>query len=767
MLLNAARLLIYTPSQEHFGIVPLEAMLAGVPVLAANSGGPLETVVDGKTGWLRSVDDVEQWTDVMDRVLHRMSNDQLKDMGETGKTRVKAEFSERKMAERMEEVIEEMMNAPRQPALSLQDLLLGLGVLGMCLRKSRVYSSMPFPEIIDLSHETDEEDKPQTAHASPAKKPSHNKQRGGSRFILNYNNTALGKTLKEQQAKRPRLSPLPVSDDGLEMLADFVDISRRREIPKRGSTSLKASKDVSAMSKRMEEADPTVFKALKAVSSISKRFDDPDPIVFTSSPNRHIPTSRSRVMAMRELSPFSDDLDEIAPHRSRTTTNQPPKLGPQSSEHTAALLSGSSALSDLVRRLDPPRASMFDAGIGNARKETPGFVSYLTKRRQDTALLDVTSASANSRKRKFTDTEKEARELERESTKAEKAKKKSKEKDDEKERKRILKEEKAREKQLATDLAEVNKVRTDKKASTPEMIVDLPLSVEGKSVENQIKGFLKILQVQTTTYNSPVPNIIKWRRKVTAQFNEEMGHWEPITAEVRRERHVLCLLSAKEVVDMAGADPAEVDGQDLEAHVLKFKSKYEDSIPIYLIEGLEAWMRKNKNTRNRAYQAAVLSQMDGQGAEAPTASTSRRKKPSDEYIDEDMVEDALLRLQVMHGCLIHHTAVTVETAEWVANFTQHISTIPYRSQRMSMDTSFCMDVGQVKTGHDKDDTYVKMLQEIVRVTAPIAYGVAAEYPSVVNLIKGLKQRGPTALEDLKKSANKNGALSDARIGPAL
>jgi len=72
---------------------------------------------------------------------------------------------------------------------------------------------------------------------------------------------------------------------------------------------------------------------------------------------------------------------------------------------------------------------------------------------------------------------------------------------------------------------------------------------------------------------------------------------------------------------------------------------------------------------------------------------------------------------------------------------------------MNLDTSFCMDVGQVKTGDDKEDTYVKMLQEIVRVTAPIAYGVAAEYPNVVDLIKGLKQRGPTALEDLKVNAS--------------
>ncbi len=129
---------------------------------------------------------------------------------------------------------------------------------------------------------------------------------------------------------------------------------------------------------------------------------------------------------------------------------------------------------------------------------------------------------------------------------------------------------------------------------------------------------------------------------------------------------------------MASVNSAEIDGQDLETHVLRLKSTHDDLSPIYLIEGLETWMRKNKNIRNRAYQAAVLRQTDGPGIGAPTAGPSKRKKPAAEYIDEDMVEDALLRLQVMHGCLIHHTAVPVETAEWVANFTQHISTIPYR-----------------------------------------------------------------------------------------
>lgn len=37
---------------EHFGIVPLEAMAAYKPVIACNSGGPVETVINDETGFL-------------------------------------------------------------------------------------------------------------------------------------------------------------------------------------------------------------------------------------------------------------------------------------------------------------------------------------------------------------------------------------------------------------------------------------------------------------------------------------------------------------------------------------------------------------------------------------------------------------------------------------------------------------------------------------------------------------------------------------------
>ncbi|KAI9888672.1 MAG: Alpha-1,3-mannosyltransferase-like protein [Vezdaea aestivalis] len=119
LLLSQSRLLLYTPPNEHFGIVPLEAMLAGTPVLAADSGGPLETVRDPlfllnrdekeRTGWLRPADDVKAWRDVVVSVLE-MEDEPLGRIGERGRESVVERFSRETMAERLEGVMREMVD---------------------------------------------------------------------------------------------------------------------------------------------------------------------------------------------------------------------------------------------------------------------------------------------------------------------------------------------------------------------------------------------------------------------------------------------------------------------------------------------------------------------------------------------------------------------------------------------------------------------------------------------------------------------------------
>lgn len=56
-----AKALIYCSHEEDFGMVPIEALAHGVPVLAFGSGGVSETVINGKNGFLfreYSVDDL-------------------------------------------------------------------------------------------------------------------------------------------------------------------------------------------------------------------------------------------------------------------------------------------------------------------------------------------------------------------------------------------------------------------------------------------------------------------------------------------------------------------------------------------------------------------------------------------------------------------------------------------------------------------------------------------------------------------------------------
>ena len=76
--------------------------------------------------------------------------------------------------------------------------------------------------------------------------------------------------------------------------------------------------------------------------------------------------------------------------------------------------------------------------------------------------------------------------------------------------------------------------------------------------------------------------------------------------------------------------------------------------------------------------------------------------------------------------------------------------MPYRRERQEAhNAAFCMDTGQVKTGVDKQDTFIKMIQEVNRVTAPMAYGIAGQYPCVADLTRGMRMHGAMMLENIK------------------
>ncbi len=66
--LYASARAVVVASMEEFGITAVEAQAAGRPVIAAAAGGALETVLDGRTGVLATLDDADSFARAIERV---------------------------------------------------------------------------------------------------------------------------------------------------------------------------------------------------------------------------------------------------------------------------------------------------------------------------------------------------------------------------------------------------------------------------------------------------------------------------------------------------------------------------------------------------------------------------------------------------------------------------------------------------------------------------------------------------------------------------
>lgn len=140
--------LLYTPTNEHFGIVPIEAMACGLPVLACNTGGPTETVVDfakasedeKPTGYLRSPKP-EDWAPALAALIN-LSADERAVVSETAKARVRSRFSSETLGRELDSACREAVAVTRPQGqigdklirVSLTIILLSLAALALAVR---------------------------------------------------------------------------------------------------------------------------------------------------------------------------------------------------------------------------------------------------------------------------------------------------------------------------------------------------------------------------------------------------------------------------------------------------------------------------------------------------------------------------------------------------------------------------------------------------------------------------------------------------------
>lgn len=100
----SALLVAYIPLDEPFGLVPVEAMANRTAVIAANQGGPVETIVDGETGLLVDPLNPVQIASAISRLAS--DPDRCAQMGARGARRVEENFTLARMMERFFPFIE-------------------------------------------------------------------------------------------------------------------------------------------------------------------------------------------------------------------------------------------------------------------------------------------------------------------------------------------------------------------------------------------------------------------------------------------------------------------------------------------------------------------------------------------------------------------------------------------------------------------------------------------------------------------------------------
>ena len=92
------------PTNEHSGIGPVEGMLCGLPVLAYDSGGPTESIIDSppseRTGWLRRPD-AGVWADALEEIC-RISELERGELACRSQDRAHSMFGMEAMAEALE-----------------------------------------------------------------------------------------------------------------------------------------------------------------------------------------------------------------------------------------------------------------------------------------------------------------------------------------------------------------------------------------------------------------------------------------------------------------------------------------------------------------------------------------------------------------------------------------------------------------------------------------------------------------------------------------
>ncbi|SPO26271.1 uncharacterized protein UTRI_02547 [Ustilago trichophora] len=353
---------------------------------------------------------------------------------------------------------------------------------------------------------------------------------------------------------------------------------------------------------------------------------------------------------------------------------------------------------------------------------------------------------------------------------------------------------------------QVNRLRTSKSDTMRELIVDLDRSLFGPG--QPLASFRESMTTRFREQGASVhlcdgvvaPPLVRFRRKVEAEWNAERRHWVPLEQEeVRREGMVIVYVDAKEVVEVVGEggeQGLESWYRDLKRRVEVMNGTDEQQTQVFLIcQGLVKFYSRVRANENRAYTARIRQQLaeNQPGTSTSTSSTAAAAVAADNAVDattapkatrrktssintndaisnndvptQALVERCLLQLKLIHRCYVIHASSVMDGVEWLHQLTTDLSLKPYKSLR-DTHLSFAVDTRRHTTSSSCPTIYSMMLQQIPRLTPSIANSICTIYPSLQSLLQAYQschslQDEKSLLATIQITSNNDGTQRSA------
>ncbi|OUM55783.1 hypothetical protein BVG19_g5381 [[Candida] boidinii] len=289
---------------------------------------------------------------------------------------------------------------------------------------------------------------------------------------------------------------------------------------------------------------------------------------------------------------------------------------------------------------------------------------------------------------------------------------------------------------------ELNKKRT-KDEILSEMIISFESNLYdslqnlSKSSSTNLENDFNPITIKKFIDFSKLP-IIQWQRKSNKRFYSKRGVFVPINDEITYEQTIAIYIPADKLVAKLYDETISQLINDVKiSHGLKTKRKIGTNL-IVLVDGLESYLTKIKNARNREFKKSVLSNLQDDDDDDNLPSKRRRKTPEKSQLlnyDVDEIRKKIMELEVFHNSHIFIIKGYNDLKNWLFSFSYALGSNIYDKLEIHKELS---NLSGVKSGISNQDTYIQILKQIKFVTESTAKKVQQDYPDIKSLVLRLQ-----------------------------